>query len=112
VNFNRSLSVPRENGADGLWIPSIGLPVGDARRFSNPSRLLNRVEYAALERNEEWLSVPLATDIRGPWSRLHLFHNVMGDRPYFGFRSQMRVGQLFRDLDVTDPAIVWSDNPG
>jgi hypothetical protein len=82
----------QNNDADGLWIPSNGLPEGDARRFANPSRLLNRVGYAALGRNEEWLGVPLATDIRGPWSRLHLFHNVMGDRPYFGFRSQMRNG--------------------
>jgi len=29
-----------------------------------------------------------------------------------GNNDQMYVGQLFRDLDLTDTAIVWSDNPG
>jgi hypothetical protein len=82
----------QNNDADGLWIPANGEPEGMARRFTNPSRELNRIGYAAIGRNDEWLTVPVATDIRGPWSRLHLFHNVMGDRPYFGFRSQMRNG--------------------
>jgi len=85
----------QNNNADGLWIPANGEPEGIARRFTNPSRLLNRVGYAALGRDDEWLTVPMANDIRGPWSRLHLFHNVMGDRPYFGFRSQMRNGVTY-----------------
>jgi hypothetical protein len=29
-----------------------------------------------------------------------------------GNNDQMYVGQLFRGLDLTDAAIVWSDNPG
>jgi hypothetical protein len=59
------------------------------------------VGYAALGRNEEWLDLPMATDIRGPCSHLHLYHNVMGERPCFVFRSQMRNGiTLTGDSDL------------
>jgi hypothetical protein len=60
----------------------------------------------------------------GPFTGLHLaaatnstsqqgYRSNMGNGiTLTGNNDQMYVGQLFRDLDFTDAAIVWSDNPG
>ncbi len=60
----------------------------------------------------------------GPYTGLHLaaatnstsqqgYRSNMGNGiTLTGNNDQMYVGQLFRDLDFTDAAIVWSDNPG
>ena len=55
----------QNNNADGLWIPANGEPEGIARRLTNHDRLLNRVGYAALGRNDEWLAVHSNTNDHG-----------------------------------------------
>ena len=80
---------------NGLWVAQDG-PMEGSRTFPNAAQVLNRTDgYAALGAREEWLAINGGTnDIRGPWSRFHLFHNnePNGTVPYFGFRPQMRNG--------------------
>jgi hypothetical protein len=78
---------------DGLWVSQNGVPEG-IRTFPNALQVLNRDGYVALGASEGWLAAPSTTDVRGPWTRLHLFDQAVGTRPYFGWRSQMRNGTL------------------
>lgn len=75
---------------DGMWIMNDGPPTG-GRAFPNALQLLDAKGFAALGRLIEALG-PGPGNPRGPWSRLHLFHDVMGTRPHFAHRSQMRNG--------------------
>ena len=75
---------------DGMWIMNDGPPTG-GRAFPNALQLLDAKGFAALGRLTEALG-PGPGNPRGPWSRLHLFHDVLVTRPHFAHRPQMRNG--------------------
>ncbi len=80
----------QNDASDGIWVMNAGGPTG-ARAFPVPAtQVLDAVGYAGLGSRPPML--PGGTSPRGPWSRLHLFHDVMGTRPEFAFRPQMLNG--------------------
>jgi len=80
----------QNDAGDGMWVMNDGAPTG-GRAFPETLQLLDAKGFVALGTRTEWVN-PGAGNPRGPWSRLHFFHNVMGTRPQFAFRPQMRNG--------------------
>ncbi|MCB0794711.1 MAG: hypothetical protein KDB88_08240 [Flavobacteriales bacterium] len=76
---------------DGCWFIHNGAPTG-SRAFPDPTlQVLDRVGYGALGFRDNYMNTG-STRPRGPWSRWHLFHDAIGTRPFFAFRSQMQNG--------------------
>lgn len=104
VAFHVQCGMPRDVGqdryaglllqnhvGDGLWVMHNGGPTG-SRAFPNSSQTLNAIGFAALGPDQTYID-DMGTRPEGPWSRFHLFHDVMGDNPaWFAHRPQMRNG--------------------
>jgi hypothetical protein len=122
--------IPGTNFLGSINNAQLDVITNNIRRFS----LLPNATYAiggfpAQVKNGSLLLSPnvdgfYAGGAPGPYSGLHLaaatnntqqagYRSNMGNGiTLTGNNDQMYVGQLFRDLDFTDAAIVWSDNPG
>jgi hypothetical protein len=122
--------IPGLNFLGSLNPAALDIRTENIRRFS----LLPNATYAiggfpAQVKNGSLLLSPnvdgfYAGGAPGPYTGLHLaaatnntsqsgYRSNMGNGiTLTGNNDQMYVGQLFRGLDFTDAAIVWSDNPG